>query len=68
MYVCMYVCTYARTYEMIFCLKTSADDFIHLSTKFYAIFVDVSDALCSLDQVHVIKTLLESVIEKNTVY
>ena len=46
--------------ELSFCLKTAIDDFKHLSTKFYAIFVDFRDAFGSLDQVCLIKTLLES--------
>ena len=36
----------------------------YLSTKFYAIFIDFCDAFGSLDQVYLIKTLLESGTEK----
>ena len=35
--------------ELIFCLKTAINDFKHLSTKFYTIFVDFRDAFGSLN-------------------
>ena len=50
--------------ELIFLMKTAIDDFRHTSSPFYAIFVDFSDAFGSLDQEYLIRSLLDSGIEK----
>ena len=50
--------------ELIFCLKTAIDDFKHISSKFYALFIDLRDAFGSLDQRYLIRTLLESGVHK----
>ena len=50
--------------ELIFCLKTAIDDFKHISSKFYALFIDFRDAFGSLDQRYLIRTLLESGVHK----
>ena len=50
--------------ELIFIMKTAIDDFKHTSSRFYAIFVDFRDAFCSLDQEYLIRSLLDSGIEK----
>ena len=50
--------------ELIFCLKTAIDDFKHISSKFFAVFVDFRDAFGSLSQSYMIQALLESGIAK----
>ena len=45
-------------------MKTAIDDFRHTSSRFYAIFVDFRDAFGSLDQEYLIRSLLDSGIEK----
>ena len=50
--------------ELIFLLKTAIDDFRHISSKFYTIFVDFRDAFGSLNQDYLIRTLLNSDIAK----
>ena len=50
--------------ELIFCLKTAIDDFKHISSKFYALFIDFRAAFGSLDQRYLIRTLLESGVHK----
>ena len=55
--------------ELIFLMKTAIDDFRHKSSRFYAIFVDFRNTFGSLDQECLIRSLLDSGIEKNhTVY
>ena len=51
--------------ELIFCLKTAIDDFKHISSKFYTLFIDFRDAFGSLDQRYLIRTLLESGVLQN---
>ena len=46
--------------ELIFLMQTAIDDFKHISSRFYAIFVDFRDAFGSLDQGYLIRALLES--------
>ena len=50
--------------ELIFLLKIAIDDFRHISSKFYTIFVDFCDAFGSLNQDYLIRTLLNSDIAK----
>ena len=50
--------------ELIFLLKTAIDDFRHISSKFYTIFVDFHNAFGSLNQDYLIRTLLNSDIAK----
>ena len=50
--------------ELIFLMKTAIDDFRHTSSRFYAIFVDFKDAFGSLDQEYLIRSFLDSGIEK----
>ena len=50
--------------ELIFCLKTAIDDFKHLSSKFYTLFVDFREAFDSLDQNDLIRTLFEVGIQR----
>ena len=54
--------------ELIFLKKTAIDDFRHTSSRFYAIFVDFRDAFGSLDKEYLIRSLMDSGIEKYTVY
>ena len=51
--------------ELIFGLKTAIDDFKHRSSRFYTLFVDFRDAFGSLDQIDLIRTLLEVGINKD---
>ena len=50
--------------ELIFLMQTAIDDFKHISSRFYAIFVDFRDAFGSLDQGYLIRALLESGVHK----
>ena len=50
--------------ELIFCVKTAMDDFKHMSSKFYDLFIDFRDAFGSLDQNHMIKNLSACGIEE----
>ena len=50
--------------EPIFCVKTAIDDFKHMSSKFYGLFIDFRDAFGSLDQSHMIKNLSACGIEE----
>ena len=45
-------------------MKTAIDDFRHTSSRFYAIFIDLREAFSSLDQEYLIRSLLDSGIEK----
>ena len=49
---------------MIFCLKTALDDFRHISSRFYGIFVDFRDAFGSIRQDVLIKDLIAAGIPK----
>ena len=43
--------------ELIFTLKTAMDDFCHLSTKFYAVFIDFADAFGSVKHTFIFESL-----------
>ena len=45
-------------------MQTATDDFKHISSHFYTLFVDFRDAFGSIDQRYLIRTLLDSGIEK----
>ena len=50
--------------ELIFCLKTVLDDFRHISTCFYGLFVDFRDAFGNIKQEVMIQDLINAGIEK----
>ena len=50
--------------ELIFLMQTAIDDFKHTSSHFYTLFVDFRDAFGSIDQRYLIRTLLDSGVEK----
>ena len=50
--------------ELIFCVKTAIEDFKHMSSKFYGLFINFRDAFGSLDQSHMIKNLAACGIEE----
>ena len=50
--------------ELIFCVKTAIEDFKHMSSKFYGLFIDFRDTFDSLDQSHMIKNLAACGIEE----
>ena len=50
--------------ELIFLMQTEIDDFKHISTRFYTVFVDFRDAFGSVDQKYLIRALLDSGVEK----
>ena len=43
--------------ELIFTLKSAIDDFCHMSTKFYLIFIDFADAFGSVNHTFMFETL-----------
>ena len=50
--------------ELIFCVKTAVDDFKHISSRFYTLFIDFRDAFGSVKHEYLIKSLLEAGIEE----
>ena len=44
--------------ELIFSVQTAIDDFKHMSSKFYGLFIDFRDAFGSQDQSHKIKVFI----------
>ena len=50
--------------ELIFCLKTALDDFRHISSPFYGLFIDFRDAFGSIKQEVMIQDLIDAGIEK----
>ena len=50
--------------ELIFCVKTAIEDFKHMSSKFYGLFIDFRDTFGILDQSHMIKNLAACGIEE----
>ena len=50
--------------ELIFCLKTALDDFRHMSTSFYGLFIDFRDAFGSIRQDVLIQDLIDAGIPK----
>ena len=50
--------------ELMFLMQTAIDDFKHTSSHFYTLFVDFRDAFGSIDQRYLIRTLLDSGVEK----
>ena len=50
--------------NLIFCLKTTVDDFKHGSSKFYGLFIDFKDAFGSLKHSYMIRCLLEAGVPK----
>ena len=48
----------------MFCVKTAVDDFKHISSRFYTLFIDFRDAFGSIKHEYLIKSLLEAGIEE----
>ena len=50
--------------KLIFCVKTAVDDFKHISSRLYTLFIDFRDAFGRVKHEYLIKSLQEAGIEE----